>query len=146
MYRLATWVTCFFVMMFAGILQAQAQFSIRAASAEPVNGWQQMQLGERAVWVSPTATITAGDIEKAQPETTPDGRTMVSVIFTDAGARKIRDLSIAQKDKLVAMVVGEKLIWAPTVRAEIGKQASLTGNGPTGLTKEEVERILASLK
>jgi preprotein translocase subunit SecD len=146
MHRLATWLACLFVMMFAGLVQAQAQFSIRAASAEPVDGWQRMQLDDRAVWVSPTATVTASDIEKAQPETTPDGRTMVAVVFTDAGAQKIRELTIAQKNKLVALVVGEKLIWAPMVRAEIGKQASLTGNSPTGLTKEEVERIMASLK
>ena len=41
---------------------------------------------------------------------------MVAVVFTDAGAQKIRELTIAQKNKLVALVVGEKLVWAPMVR------------------------------
>jgi len=71
---------------------------------------------------------------------------MIAIVFTDEGARKIRDLSVTQRDKLVALVVDNKLIWAPVVKAEIGKQSVLTGNGPNGLTQEEVDRIMNSLR
>jgi preprotein translocase subunit SecD len=136
------------VILFGGIVQAQAQFSIRAASPDPVQGWQRMQFenSSRVVWVSPTVVITASDIEKAQPETTRNGQTRITVVFTDAGTRKIRDLSIAQRNKLVALVVDGRLIWAPYVHVEVGKESVLTGNGPNGLTQEEVERIMASLR
>ena len=72
---------------------------------------------------------------------------MIAVVFTDAGAKKIHDLTTAQLKKLVAMVVDGKVIWAPMVMAvQEGRQGVLTGNLPTGLTQEEVERILAVLR
>ena len=70
----------------------------------------------------------------------------VDVVFTDAAAEKIRELTIAQRNKFIALVVGEKLISATTVRSEIGKRFSLTGNGPNGLTKDEVVLIMDNLK
>lgn len=136
-------------MMLAGTLWVQtAQLSIRAASAEPVQGWQRMQVenSDRVVWVSPTSALTGSDIESAKPETTPEGNNRVAVVFTDAGAQKIRELSTAQRNKLVALVVGDKVVWAPVVKAEIGKLSVLTGNGPNGLTPAQVERIMASLR
>ena len=52
MHRVATCAVCFVGILFVGIVQAQAQFSIRAASAEPVEGWQRMQFegSDRVVW------------------------------------------------------------------------------------------------
>jgi len=139
-----------FVLVSASPLQAQAQFSIRAASAQRVEGWQQMQVehSNRVIWVSPDATVVASDVESAQTEINPvDGATRITVVFTDAGLKKIHDLTTAQLKKLVAMVVDGKVIWAPMVMAvQEGRQGVLTGNLPTGLTQEEVERILAVLR
>jgi preprotein translocase subunit SecD len=148
MHQMPSLKACWIVLMFAGIVQAQTQLSIRAASAGPVQGWQRMQFenSDRVVWVAPTAAVTATDIERVQPETTPDGRTRIAVVFTDAGAQKIRDLSIAQRNRLIALVVDDRVIWAPTVKSEIGKESVLTGNGPNGLTREEIERIMASFR
>jgi preprotein translocase subunit SecD len=149
MGRRKIWMACLAAILFASAMQAQAQFSIRAASAEPIEGWQRMQVehSNRVVWVAPTAAVIASDIEKAQPEITPDGNTRIAVVFTDAGARKIRDLTTAQRKKLIALVVGDKLIWAPIVQQPLdGREGVLTGNGPNGLTQEEVERIMASLR
>jgi preprotein translocase subunit SecD len=136
-------------MILAGTLLAQApQLSIRAAAEEAVQGWQRMQVenSNRVIWVSPTAALTASDIESAKPETTPEGNNLVAVVFTNAGAQKIRELSTAQRNKLVALVVGDKVVWAPVVKAEIGKSSVLTGNGPNGLTPEQVQRIMASFR
>jgi preprotein translocase subunit SecD len=148
MPRRATWIACLVEILFASAMQAQSQFSIRAASAQTVKGWQRMQVEHsyRAVWVSPTPAVTAGDIEKAQPETAPDGRTRIAVVFTDAGARKMRDLTIVQLKKLIALVVDGRLIWAPVVQqVQEGKEGVLTGNGSRRLTQEEVERVIAAL-
>ena len=84
-----------FVLVAASATQAQDQFSIRAASAEPVEGWQRMQVehSNRVVWVSPIAAVTASDIERAQPDhTSVEGQTRVAVVFTDAGAKHFADL------------------------------------------------------
>ena len=150
MARIGIWTLCLVVILFGTATQAHAQFSIRAASVEPVEGWQQMQVehSDQVVWVSPTAAITASDIEKAQHEINPvDGATRIAVVFTDAGAKKFSDLTAAQVKKLTAMVVDGKVIWAPMVMGMItGKEGVLYGDGPRGLTQEHVERILALLR
>ena len=74
------------------------------------------------------------------------GPIILRVVFTDAGANKIRDLTTAQLRKLVALVVDGRVIWAPMVMAVPGKESVLAGSGPNGLTQEEVERIMASLR
>jgi len=140
MYR---WMTAAIVaILLAGMAQTP-QFSIRAASAEPVDGWNRMELDGRAVWVSPTVSLTSADIAKAEPITTPDGKKAISIELNDAGADKMRRLSVAQMDKLIAMVLDGKLIFAPRVRSELSKQAMITGNG---LDDETIQRILSSVK
>jgi hypothetical protein len=53
------------------------------------------------------------DVMRAEPARGPDGRMAVSVIFTGGGAKKIRDLSAAQMNKLIAMVLDGKVIFRP---------------------------------
>src|SRR3989442_934463 len=148
MSRIASWIACIVVILSADTIQAQGQFSIRAASAEPVEGWQRMQVehSNRVIWVAPTAAVTASDIEKAQPEVRTDGYRIIRIVLTDAGVNKLHDLMAAQLRKLVALVVDDKVIWAPVVMYIIDprqKETVLTGNTPHGLTPDEVERIMA---
>src|SRR5690348_14586471 len=147
MPRTSAWIASLVFILFASATQAHAQFSIRAASAKPVEGWQRMQVGDsgQLIWVSPTAAIVASDIESARPEMNPDdGATHIAIVFTDTGAEKFSDLTAAQIKKLVAMVVDGKVIWAPLVTGMItGKEGRLYGDGPRGLTQEHVEQILA---
>jgi preprotein translocase subunit SecD len=143
MYRMI--VSGTLAVLFSGLFQAQGPFSIHAASADPVSGWERMELENQAVWVSPTASLTSVDVGRAQSITMRDGKKAVAMEFTDAGAEKMRKLSTAQMDKLIAVVLDGKLIWAPKVRSEIGKEAILTGNGPNGLPDALIKRILESV-
>ena len=127
------------------LLQAQAQFSVRAASDQQVTGWDRMDYDNHAVWVSPEISLTSADILRAETTKGHDGRTAVSVIFTEAGARKMAQLSTAQLNKLIAMVLDGKVIFAPKVRAEIGAQALITGNASGGLPTELAQRIVESV-
>jgi preprotein translocase subunit SecD len=138
-------VACLTVILFAGSLPAQNQLRIHAASAEPVSGWNRMEFGQRAVWVNPTASLTSADIASADPSTDADRGTFIEVVFTDEGTKKMRALSNAQRNKLIAMVVNGQVIFAPTVRAEIGRESIITGSGPNGLTTTEVQDILAAI-
>jgi hypothetical protein len=100
----------------------------------------QVEHSDRVVWVAPTAAVTASDIEKAQPQINSQQQgQVIAVVFTDAGATKMQDLTRAQRNKLIALVVDGRLIWAPLVRGEAGKESVLTGNGPQGLTPDGTE-------
>ena len=148
--RQKSWTAWLVVILLASALEAHAQFSMRAASSTPVDGWERMQVehcqGLRCtVWVAPTAAIIAGDIQKAQPQVRADGDTVIAVTLTDAGAEKLRDFTRAQFNKPMAMLVDGKLVWAPLVRGEFSKETVLTGSTGHGLTPEEVTQIISAL-
>jgi preprotein translocase subunit SecD len=133
------------VTLLAGILNGQTPVEIRAASASAVAGWEQMSTpGGKPLWVSPTTTLTSADIARAEARTVA-GEPAVEIVLTDAGAKKMADLSAAQPNQPIALMLDGKVIWAPIVKGSIGKEAMLTG-GPGGLTKAQVDRLLASFK
>ena len=147
MYRKALFAAVALI-LFAGALQAQGQFGIHAASAEAVTGWQKMDLEGKSVWVNPVPALVSADIERAVPGRSTDGHNNVTLMFTEAGAKKMRELSAAQEGKLVALILDGKVIFAPRVRDKFpgpDRLVMITGNGPTGLSVEQVQRILVSV-
>ena len=83
MRRTIAFVSAVFVGLFIFLIQAQAQFTIHAASDQPVAGWDRMQAGDHTVWVSPAVSITSADILRAEPTTDANGHSAVGVVFTD---------------------------------------------------------------
>jgi len=145
---------CLSIVLSVAVLQAQSpRLSLRAASVEPVEGWQAMRVehcqGERCtVWVSPTTALTENDIENAQPEIrAADGSRVINVVYTDAAVNKMRDLTAAQVKKHIALVVDGKILWAPQVNfAQADKKSGFAGNTGHGLTQEEVDLIMSILR
>jgi len=134
------------VTLLAGILNGQTPVEIRAASASAVSGWRQMSSpGGTPLWVAPTVQLTSADIARAEARTDPDAGRSVAILLTDEGARKMSELSAAQADKPIALLLDDQVIWAPVVRGSIGKEVRLTG-GNGGLTQAQIDRLLASFK
>jgi preprotein translocase subunit SecD len=130
------------VFLAAVFMQAQGALEIRAASQTAVAGWQQMSTpaGE-AVWVSTTAALTTADIARGEPRIEANGQRTVGVVFTADGARKMAQLSAAQANRPIALLLDGKVVWAPIVRGTIEKEAVLSG-----VTPDVVQRVLTSLK
>jgi preprotein translocase subunit SecD len=134
------------VTLLAGILNGQTPVEIRAASSSAVAGWKQMSSpGGDALWVAPSTELTSADIARAEARTLADGGPAVAIVLTDEGAKKMAQLSSAQANKPIVLLLDGKVIWAPMVRGSIGKEAVLTG-GPGGLTKAQIDRLIASFK
>ena len=134
------------VTLLAGILNSQSPVEIHAAASTAVSGWTQMTSPNgQAIWVSPATSLTSADFQRAEARTTEHGPA-VAVVLTDEGAKKMAQLSAAQTDKPIALLLDGKVIWAPIVRgAGIQKEALLTG-GPGGLTQAQIQRLLDSFK
>ena len=134
------------VTLLAGILNGQTPVEIRAASPLAVTGGQQMSSpGGTPLWVAPTVQPTSADIARAEARTDPDAGPSVALLLTDEGARKMSELSATQANKPIALLLDGQVIWAPIVRGSIGKEVRLTG-GQGGLTKAQIDRLLASFK
>jgi preprotein translocase subunit SecD len=143
MYRILILVAC--LVLFCAVVQAQARFTINAASDDAVPGWQKMEINGHSVWVNPTPALTSADIQGAEPASDRNYGNFIKVAFTEAGGRKMRDLSTAQMNKLIAMILDGKVISAPKVRSVISNDGIITGSQPGGLTTDEVRRILTSV-
>src|SRR2546430_13701660 len=50
-----------------------------------------MQVSNHAVWINPIVSLTSADILRAEPSKRTDGSAAVNVVFTDAGATKMRE-------------------------------------------------------
>jgi preprotein translocase subunit SecD len=146
MSRIILLMSASLVLLVTSPTYSLAQLTIHAAADEPVQGWERMAApdGDRAVWVAPASSLTAADIQSAEPRTGPDGRLSVAITFTEAGAQKMRTLSAAQMAKPIAVVLNRQLVWAPVIRSEITGAANITG-GPNGLTLEHAQRIVESM-
>jgi preprotein translocase subunit SecD len=126
MYRLVTFALC--VLLMVTVLQARQarnEFSVHAASDRVVHGWVRTEYGSNALWVSPLVSLNASDILSAVENTGPDGRLSVTITFTDVGAQKMRNLSAAQNNNFIAIMLSSTVIFAPRVRSEIGKQIQI---------------------
>jgi preprotein translocase subunit SecD len=134
------------VTLLAGVLNGQSRVEIHAAASTAVSGWQQMSSPNGdALWVAPEVRLTSADIARAEARTLRDGGPAVAIVMTDAGAKKMAALTLSQTNKPIALLLDGKVIWAPTVRSAIDKEAVLTG-GPGGLTKTQIDRLIASFK
>lgn len=134
------------VTLLAGILNGQAPVEIRAAASTAVSGWQQMASPSgAAIWVAPDVPLTSRDIARAEARTLANGGPAVAIVMTEAGARKMAALTSTQTNKPIALLLDGQVIWAPTVRDTIDREAILTG-GPGGLTKTQIDRLIASFK
>jgi preprotein translocase subunit SecD len=133
--------------LLTGAIRGQGALTIRAAATSPVSGWQQMASPdrERVLWVAPTNNLTSADIERAESATDSGGSPAVTIVFTDEGAEKMAALSATRLGQPIAFLLDGKLISAPVVRARIEREAVLSG-GPGGLTRDEVQRLLAIFK
>jgi preprotein translocase subunit SecD len=134
------------VTLLAGVLNGQAPVEIRAASSSAVAGWQQATSpGGDPLWIAPSTRLTSADIARAEARTLADGGHAVAIVLTGDGAAKMADLSAAHSNKPIALILDGEVIWAPIVKGAIGKEALLTG-GPGGLTKAQIDRLIASFK
>ena len=146
MYKVGTLTICVLLLLsVAQARQARGQFSIHAASDQAVPGWNRTQFQDKTIWVNPMISLSPSEILRALQTAEPNGRLSVDITFTDAGAQKMRNLSAAQKDKLIAMVLDGMVIFAPRVRGEMGKEAQITGDQPTGLSAAIVDRLLGAI-
>ena len=93
----------------------------------------------RTVYLDPKPAISNNDIQDMKAGLDPEFRPVILVLLTESGGAKMKQLSMQQLDKLIAIVINGEVVTAPTVRSEIGRECQITG-----FFKEEwVEKIVA---
>ena len=136
-------ILCLLVVFLVGaLLGAQGAVEIRAASSTAVAGWQRVTAADgEAMWIAPTVSLRSADIASSELQKQPDGRTNVEVVFTADGAKKMQELSRAQTNQRIALMLDGQVVWAPVVRDPIGREAVLSG-----LSAADAQRLQSTLQ
>jgi preprotein translocase subunit SecD len=66
----------------------------------------------------------------------------VEVVFSEASAARVRDFSRAHSGKMIAVFVGDELIWTPLLEGEISDIAVIEGNFNPGEAESLANRIM----
>jgi preprotein translocase subunit SecD len=113
------------------------KFEIRRAEVKPGAGLIEATVagGGSKVYLHAKADIVAADIAEARA--TPEAKPAVEVVFTEAGRKKIAQLTKEHVGKPIAIMIDGKIIAAPTVRSTIETDAMITGS----FTRDEADRI-----
>lgn len=119
---------------------APARMELRRAETEPAEGLVEATvLGtDRKVYLHKTAELTAKDIQNVRAGGDAQGKPTIEITFTAAGAKKMARLSRQHQGKPLAVMLGGKVLSAPTIRSEITRRAVVTG----AFTAKQFERLL----
>lgn len=136
----------------AGVAQASAdkpaekprvKVEFRRAETKPAEGLTEATIAgtKDKVYLPKMADATNDDIAEARSAEDGRAKPAVEIIFTKEGAKKMARLSEHHKDKPLAILVDEKVISAPVVKAKFSERALITGN----FTKEEVDKLVKDI-
>jgi hypothetical protein len=128
---------------FINNVQAAVQFEVRLVEKDPAPGLKAANIeGGGTVYLHGEVVVTNSDIAQAKAIPRPGGSDfMVSITFTPAGARKMRETTERNIGKQMAILIDGVVVTAPVVNSVFSESAVVEGH----LTKQEAERIVAGI-
>jgi preprotein translocase subunit SecD len=123
---------------------AKARLEFRLAKAEKTDGFDETKVGDMTIWMSKQAALANADIMSARAEENEiDGvkHHVVLVNLTEAGGKKMLELTDKNRGSLIAIVVDGKVISAPRINDRIKDRAQITAK----FTKAEAENLAKRL-
>lgn len=124
---------------------AAVRFELRLAELAPGPGLREAPVGAqpRLVYLHEDALLTNDDIAGARVVPGEDpGHPSVEVVFTPAGAARLRTATEAHVNRPVAILIDGLVVMAPTVRSPFGDAALLTGR----FGADDAERIVRGIR
>ena len=113
------------------------------AQNEPGEGLTETSVvgSARKVYLHKSPCVTAADIAEASAAVDEHGQPVIDLAFTPKGAEKMKMLTSKSLNRLLAVLVDDKLICAPRIIVPISRSARITGQ----FTQEEVARIVRGI-
>ncbi len=96
---------------------------------------------DELIYLHEEPVLTREDIAEARAGT-DNNRPAIDISFTKAGQEKLGKATSENIGKRLAIVVNDKVIFAPTIRSKIADRAQISGN----FTKEEAEKLAQSMR
>ena len=100
------------------------------------------KINGKELYLEPKAQITEADIKSVK--LTPDqfsDRENINLELTEAGAKKMRELTEGHLRKPLAILINGKVVMAPTIQDRISSNISITGLNSVKETQSLAEEI-----
>ena len=123
---------------------AAVRFEVRLAEENPAAGLREAVIAAsaRKIYLHQETVVTNGDIAKAEVVPGQPASTFgISVIFNANGAAKMLRASQSHLGKPAAILLGGKVVSAPTIKSPISTSAFISGN----YTRADADRIVAGI-
>jgi predicted amidohydrolase len=123
--------------------EKKAKVEFRRAEAKPADGLTKATVPGQPdpIYLHPTAEVTGADVAQAAVGVDAAFNPAIDITLTKEGGKKMGRLTEAHLEKPLAILVGGKVLTAPTVKAKIGERVQITGK----FTKDEVERLVKAI-
>ncbi len=120
-----------------------AQIAFRLAESEITEGYEEMEMDGRKIYLNPKTEITQNDIDfviKSHDDYT--NSPIIMLEMNSVGAKKFAALTASNLQKMLAILVDNELLMAPIIQQEItGGKVQITGN----FDDKKVEKLFKTL-
>lgn len=121
-----------------------APLEFRLAEERPAEGLVEAAVPgmDDKIYLRPTAELTQVDVADVKAARDERDSPQVELVFTAQGGAKMRKLTSSNNGKRLAILVGGKVVTAPTIRSTIGDRAVITGR----FSPAEVEQMVRTIQ
>lgn len=102
--------------------QQGASVAVFLADTVEQEGWTPVQIQSGMLYVNPQPVLTREDFVGVQAGTSREGDGLLALALSDAGVKKVEDITRSHPNKRLALVVGRTMLAAPTYAEPVSSQ------------------------
>jgi preprotein translocase subunit SecD len=96
-----------------------APVAVFLADTQEQPGWRQVKIQAGTLFINPQPVLTREDLQDVQAGTSRQGEGLLALGLTELGKKKVADITAANPNKRLALVVGRTLLAAPGYTAQV---------------------------
>ncbi len=106
-----------------------APVAVFLADVENHAGWRPVQIQAGTIYLNPQPVITRDDLDDVRAGSSAQGEGLLALGLTDLGKRKVEDITAANPNMRLALVVGRTMMAAPGYTSQVSTDQLVFGVG-----------------
>ena len=106
-----------------------APVAVFLADTQEHAGWRPVQIQSGTIFLNPQPVITRQDLSDVRVGTSPQGEGLLALGLNDVGKKKVEDITAANPNMRLALVVGRTMMAAPGYSTPVSTTQLVFGVG-----------------
>lgn len=106
-----------------------APVAVFLADIQEHAGWRPVQIQSGTIYLNPQPVITRQDLSDVRAGSSPQGDGLLALGLTDVGKKKVQDITAANPNMRLALVVGRTMMAAPGYSSAVTTDQLVFGVG-----------------